>query len=119
MILGDGSQTMDFVFVRDVARANLLAATAPVTDRVFNVASGVETSLTQLAELLLEVMGSRLRVEHGPARAVNPVSRRLADTTAAWQDLGFRAEVGLADGLAELVEWWARERADSSVAVAP
>ena len=45
LILGDGSQTMDFVFTGDVARANMLAADAPVTDEVFNVASGVETSL--------------------------------------------------------------------------
>ena len=51
-----------------------------VTDEVFNVASGVETSLLELAETLLRVMGSDLSVEHGPERAVNGVTRRLADT---------------------------------------
>src|SRR5689334_21315610 len=71
LIFGDGSQTMDFVHVRDVARSNILAAQADVTDDVFNVASGVETSLLELAETLLRVMGSNLSVEHGPARAVN------------------------------------------------
>ena len=62
---------MDFVYVEDIARANILAATADVTDDVFNVASGVETSLAGLAEKLLEVMGSDLSVEFGPERAVN------------------------------------------------
>ncbi len=110
LIFGDGSQTMDFVFIDDVARANLLAAAAGVTDRVYNVARGVETSLLQLAEALQEVMGSHLSIEFGPERAVNPVPRRLADTAAAERDLGFRAEVDLHDGLTALVDWWQRER---------
>src|SRR6201995_2975615 len=62
VIYGDGSQTMDFVYVEDIARANILAATADVTDEVFNVASGVETSLLELAQALLDVMGSDLEV---------------------------------------------------------
>ena len=66
---------MDFVHVRDIARANVLAAQADVTDGVFNVATGVETSLLELAETLLRVMGSDLSVEHGPERAVNGVIR--------------------------------------------
>jgi UDP-glucose 4-epimerase len=110
LIFGDGQQTMDFVFTRDIARANLLAATSPVTEGVYNVASGEETSLLGLAEALLRAMDSDLSVEHGPEREVNGVSRRLADTTAAQRDLGFTAEVGLEDGLRELVEWWRPQR---------
>src|SRR4051812_38095851 len=53
LIFGDGSQTMDFVYTADIARANLLAAEADVTDRVFNIACGVETSLAELAETLM------------------------------------------------------------------
>jgi UDP-glucose 4-epimerase len=106
LILGDGLQTMDFVYIGDVARANMLAAAADATDEVFNVASGVETSLVELAEMLLEVMGSDLSVEYGPARAVNKVPRRLADTTLARERLGFEARVGLEEGLKRLVEWW-------------
>jgi nucleoside-diphosphate-sugar epimerase len=106
LIFGDGKQTMDFVCVPDIARANVLAAEADVTDAVFNVASGVETSLLELAETLLRVMGSDLSVEHGPERAVNGVTRRLADTSAASSVLGFEAEIGLEEGLTELVEWW-------------
>lgn len=106
LIFGDGQQTMDFVFTRDIARANLLAATADIHEGVYNIASGTETSLLQLAEALLRAMDSDLSVEHGPERAVNGVTRRLADTSAARRDLGFTAEVGLEEGLRELVEWW-------------
>jgi UDP-glucose 4-epimerase len=111
LVFGDGSQTMDFVHVHDVARANMLAARAVVTDDVFNIASGVETSLLELAETLLRVMGSHLSVEHGPARAINGVTRRLADTRKAAEMIGFRAEVGLEEGLRRLVNWWRTERA--------
>jgi UDP-glucose 4-epimerase len=111
VILGDGSQTMDFVYVEDIARANLLAMTSLATDQVFNVASGVETNLRDLALLLLEVMGSDLHVEYGPERAVNKVSRRLADTHLARDVLGFEAKVSLEDGLRRLVDWWRVESA--------
>ena len=106
LIFGDGLQTMDFVFTRDIARANLLAAASDLEEGVYNIASGTETSLLGLAEALLEAMDSGLSVEHGPDRAVNGVTRRLADTSAAREDLGFVAEVPLTNGLRELVEWW-------------
>ncbi|BDO41346.1 NAD-dependent epimerase/dehydratase family protein [Cellulomonas sp. NTE-D12] len=110
LIFGDGKQTMDFVFTRDIARANLLAAASDVRDGTYNIASGTETSLLELAQALLRAMDSDLEVEHGPERAVNGVTRRLADTTAARVDLGFEATVGLEDGLRELVEWWRPQR---------
>jgi UDP-glucose 4-epimerase len=75
------------------------------------VASGTETSLLELARMLLEVMESDLSVEHGPPRPVNGVTRRLADTTLAREQIGFEAEVDLREGLTRLVEWWRRERA--------
>jgi UDP-glucose 4-epimerase len=111
LILGEGLQTMDFVYVADIARANVLAAESGVTDRVYNVASGTETSLRELAAAMVAAMGSDLEPEFGPERAVNPVSRRLADTAAAKADLGFVAEVPLATGLENLVQWWRAERA--------
>jgi UDP-glucose 4-epimerase len=110
LILGDGTQTMDFVFTEDIARANLLAVHADVTDVAFNVASGQETSLKDLALTLLRVMGSDLDVVHGPERSVNKVSRRLADTSAARDALGFEARVDLEEGLRRLVAWWAEHR---------
>jgi UDP-glucose 4-epimerase len=109
LILGDGTQTMDFVYVDDVARANILAAASAASDEVFNVASGTETSLRQLAEALVTVMGADLAPEFGPARSVNPVPRRLADTSLAAERLGFTAGVDLAEGLRRLVAWWKAE----------
>ena len=116
LIHGDGAQTMDFVHVRDIARANMLAAKSDITDEVFNVASGAETSLLELARTLSHIMGSTLEPEHIPARKVNAVSRRLADTRKARDLLGFEARISLEDGLRGLVEWWRQERADTSVA---
>ena len=110
LILGDGLQTMDFVHVEDIARANLLAATSPVAEGTYNIASGAETSLKGLAEALLAAMDSDLGVEHGPDRPVNGVTRRLASTEAAARDLGFTATVDLIDGLRDLVGWWRGER---------
>ena len=110
LIHGDGTQTMDFVFSEDIARANLLAASQPVTDEVFNVASGVETSLNDLALALAKVMGSDLTPEYGPERKVNNVPRRLASVAAARDRLGFEAQVDLELGLRRLVDWWRIER---------
>jgi UDP-glucose 4-epimerase len=114
LIFGDGNQTMDFICVPDIARANVLAAEAEVTDAAFNIASGVETSLNELAETLLRVMGSELSIEYGPERTVNGVTRRLADTSAARNALGFNAEIGLEEGLTRLVEWWRETRSDAN-----
>lgn len=111
LILGDGSQTMDFVYIEDVARANILAAQENVSDEVFNVASGVETSLNDLAYALLKVMNSNLKPEYGPERKVNSVPRRLADTGKAERMLGFRAQVALEEGLYRLVHWWKKRNA--------
>jgi UDP-glucose 4-epimerase len=112
LILGDGQQTMDFVHVADIARANILAAEAPCTDEVFNIACGVETSLNDLAHALLEVMKSDLTPEYGPARTVNSVTRRLADTSAATERLGWTAWIDLREGLTGLVEWWRANKAE-------
>lgn len=109
LILGDGSQTMDFVFVSDIARANLMAANSSITDDVLNVASGTETSLTELAATLGKVMGVDLAPEYGPARKATPVWRRLADTSQAERRIGFKASVSLEDGLRQLVRWWSVE----------
>src|SRR6516164_330590 len=117
LILGDGMQTMDFVYTEDIARANLLAAESDATDQVFNIASGVETSLRELADALQRVMDSDLPLEFGPPRGVNAVTRRLADVSLAEKRLGWQAEVGLEEGLRRLVSWWRAERkAGSEVA---
>lgn len=116
LIYGDGLQTMDFVHVRDVARANILAAKSSRTDEVYNVASGAETSLAELAAMLAKVMGSQALPEHLPARKVNAVTRRLADISKAREQLGFVAQIELEEGLRDLVDWWRSERAHSVAA---
>ena len=110
LIFGDGKQTMDFVYIEDVARSNILAAKSAVTDDVFNVASGTETSLNDLALALARVMGSDLKAEYGPERKVNPVPRRLASAEKARRVIGFEAAIGLEEGLRRLVAWWRGQR---------
>lgn len=105
-IFGDGKQTMDFIFSEDIARANLLAAKSDTGDEVFNIASGVETSLLELFQALLKVTGhTDVEPEFLPERKVNPVPRRLADTRKAEKMLGFKAQISLEEGLRRLVEW--------------
>jgi UDP-glucose 4-epimerase len=104
-IFGDGGQSMDFVFVDDVARANVLAAQAACTNEAINVASGTETTLRELLDTLLGVMGAELEPEFKPERKVNAVRRRLAATDKAERLLGFRTDVELAEGLRRLVAW--------------
>ena len=105
LIFGDGSDTADFVHVEDVARANILAASAPVTDAVFNVGTGVETSLSDLADMLLSdaieaAPRTRPAAQGQPGLAAPGLGGRCEDT------LGFRAAVGLEEGLRSLVAWW-------------
>lgn len=105
-VFGNGSQTMDCVYVEDVARANLLAVQSRVTDEVFNVGTGREVSLLQLLEALLCATGhAGVQPEFLPERTVNPVPRRLADLRKIQQELGFVAQVGLEEGLRRLVAW--------------
>lgn len=110
LVFGDGLQTMDLIHVTDVARANILAATAPATDAVFNVGSGTETSLLDLARLFAAAMGRPvLHPVHKEERAINPVPRRLSSTIAAQEALGFRSTIEPQDGIADLVAWWRSE----------
>jgi len=106
VIHGAGDQTMDFVHVADVARANLLAATAPVTDRTFNVGTGTATSLLELAEALCTAMGADVAPEHTGGRAHVAVAHRRAETRRARDELGFTSAISLAEGLDDLVRWW-------------
>jgi len=105
-IHGDGSASMDFIFVDDIARANILAMKSDRTDEVYNIASGQETTLLELWRVLQAVTGtSHLEPEFFPPRKVNPVPRRLADISKARDELGFVAEVSLEEGLRRLRAW--------------
>ncbi|HOX56457.1 MAG TPA: NAD-dependent epimerase/dehydratase family protein [Candidatus Paceibacterota bacterium] len=105
-IHGDGSTTMDTVYVGDVARANILAAQSPQDFGFYNVAGGSETSLLDLWRAMQNITGAHhLQPEFHPPRALNLAARRLADITRAREDLGFTAQVTLEEGLQRLHEW--------------
>ncbi len=108
LIFGEGDQTMDFIYIEDIAAASILALKSDVENEVFNIACGKETSLKELCNLLLEVMGSKLKPEHVPIPAERQkveVMRRLADVSKAKALIGFEARVNLKEGLKKLVEW--------------
>lgn len=105
LLFGDGNQTMDFIDIDDVVRANLLALGSSVTHDVFNVGTGKETSLNELARLLLKLTQSSREPEYRAARSVNQIERRFADPKKALEILGFQAKVNLAEGLRRLMEW--------------
>ena len=106
VIYGDGSTTMDFVYVKDIARANIAALQSAVTDEAFNIGNCEETSLAGLLEVMLKVNGSTLKTEYREENSVNPVQRRLADISKAKEMLGFTPTVSLEQGMKELSEWY-------------
>ncbi|MCB9252295.1 MAG: NAD-dependent epimerase/dehydratase family protein [Flavobacteriales bacterium] len=106
LIYGDGSSSMDFVYVRDIAKANVAALQADVTDEAFNIGNNVETSLSQLLDVLLKVNHSDLKPEYREENSINPVSRRLADISKAKKLLNFTPSISLEEGLKELSAWY-------------
>ena len=106
LILGDGKTSMDFIYIDDIARANVAGLKSEVSDEVFNISSEVETTLIELAQTLMRVMGKQMQPEFGPERKVNAVPRRLASTAKAQRLLGWKAQVSLEEGLERLVAWW-------------
>jgi UDP-glucose 4-epimerase len=105
---GDGKQTRDYVYVGDVARANVLALDSTATGP-FNVGTGIETDVNALARLLADAAGSRSEIRHGPAKQ-GEQRRSVIDCARAARVLGWRPEVSLADGLGRTVEFF-RSRA--------
>ncbi len=104
IVYGDGSQTYDFVYVEDVARANVLAAKSDATDRFYNVGCGIGTSVRELVELLLKLTGSSLEIQYEPAGETF-VTQRIGSPERAKRDLGFEATTDLTDGLLRLIAW--------------
>ena len=110
LIYGDGSTSMDFVYVKDIAKANIAALQADVSDESFNIGNQEETSLKQLLEVLLIVNQSELKPEYREENTINPVSRRLADISKARLLLEFVPSISLEKGLKELSEWYFEKR---------
>lgn len=113
VINGDGSQAYDFISVRDAARANVLALQADVVDQFYNVGTGVQTSIRQLCDLILELTSSDLTVTYRPYSeedARRLVQNRIGSPDKSSRDLGFRYREDLAEGLRALIRWRARQR---------
>ncbi|HEY4967760.1 MAG TPA: NAD-dependent epimerase/dehydratase family protein [Puia sp.] len=106
LIYGDGSTTMDFVYVRDIAKSNIAALQSEVTDESFNIGNCEETSLKELLNVLLAVNKSKLTPEYREENSINPVSRRLADISKAKELLHFMPTISLEQGMKELSEWY-------------
>jgi UDP-glucose 4-epimerase len=106
LIFGDGSTTMDFVYVKDIAKSNIAALQADVTDEAFNIGNCEETSLKELLNVLLKVNHSTLTPEFREENSINPVSRRLAGISKAKELLKFTPTISLERGMKELSEWY-------------
>lgn len=105
-IHGDGSTTMDFVYVMDVAKANVAALLSDVTDEAFNIGNKRETSLNELLDIMLKINNCELKPVHLESNIINPVSRRLSDNDKAIELLNFKPEVKLEEGLKNLSQWY-------------
>ena len=104
IVFGDGTQAFDFVSVRDCARANIAAMNADMNDRVYNVCTGHQTSIAQMADLLIDLTGQDVGVEFH-SEETSFVRNRIGDPTRAREELGFTAEVNLVEGLRDLIRW--------------
>lgn len=104
IVYGDGSQSYDFIYVSDVARANVCALKSDASDRFYNIGSGIKTSIKEVCELLLELTGSDLQIHYEPAGKTF-VTNRIGSTEKAEHDLGFRSSIELREGLMKLIEW--------------
>jgi UDP-glucose 4-epimerase len=112
---GDGTQTRDYVFVKDVARANLAAATrelppiGPLDARGYNIGTSIETSVNDLAAALNRASGSPVPIDRAPARA-GELQRSALRIDKAARELGWKPQVSLDEGLAETFAYFAASR---------
>lgn len=107
-INGDGTQAYDFIDVEDVARCNVLALQADTTDEFYNVGAGVQTTIRELCDLILELKKSDLKVTYKPYSADDArrmVQNRIGCPKKAEKDLGFKYKYSLREGLLRLIAW--------------
>lgn len=104
VVYGDGSQAYDFIYVEDVAKANILSLKADISDEFYNIGMGIKTSIKELAELTLKITGSNLKIEY-KEEGKTFVTNRIGSTEKAEKDLKFIAKINLEEGLKKLIEW--------------
>ncbi|MGE5342756.1 MAG: NAD-dependent epimerase/dehydratase family protein [Candidatus Omnitrophota bacterium] len=103
-VYGDGSQAYDFIYVSDVARANICALKSDATDACYNVGSGIQTTIKELAQTILQITGSNLDIHYEPAGQTF-VTNRIGDPSRAENEIGFKYKIEIPDGLQKLIEW--------------
>jgi len=108
IVYGDGSQSYDFVYVSDVARANICALKSSATDNFYNIGIGTQTTIKELCEIILRIAGRDCEIQFEPAGQTF-VTNRVGSTEKAKKDLGFEARTTLEDGLRSLIEWRQRD----------
>ena len=104
IVYGDGSQAYDFIYVSDCAKANLCAMKADTTDTFYNVGRGIQTTIKELTELILEITQSDLKIQYKP-EGTTFVKNRVGCPKKAEAEIGFKAQVELREGLEKLIEW--------------
>lgn len=105
IIHGDGKQALDFVYVEDVARANILALESDIRWGIYNVGTGNSTTLKELADILIRLTNSDVSAVLQPDVKRPYVQKRQADMRKTEKDLGFKARVSIEEGLKRLIEW--------------
>ena len=108
IVYGDGSQSYDFVYVSDVAHANICALKSSATDHFYNIGMGTQTTIKELCEIILKIVGRDYKIQFEPAGQTF-VTNRVGSTAKAKKDLGFEARITLEDGLRSLIEWRRRD----------
>ncbi len=104
-VFGDGGQTRDLINIRDVVRANLIAAEHPnAAGKIFNICTGVETRLLDLLDVLYELIPNSPQPEFAAPRS-GDIYRSVGSPQKAADAMGFHAEVLLVDGLKEVIDW--------------
>jgi nucleoside-diphosphate-sugar epimerase len=113
IVYGDGSQAYDFIYVSDCAKANLCALKEDTVDSFYNVGRGIQTTIKELTELILEITGSNLKIQFKP-EGTTFVKNRVGCPKKAETEIGFKAQVGLKEGLERLIEWRKNHREEVS-----
>ena len=104
IVYGDGSQAYDFIYVSDCGRANVCAMKSDATDQFYNVGTGIRTTIKELAEMILEVTGSSLKIQY-EAGGLTFVKNRIGCPVKAHTEIGFQAKLKLHEGLKQLITW--------------
>lgn len=105
VVENEGKATRDFIYVEDIVRGLILCATCGVQGEVYNLASGIETSIIDLAKLVNQLTNNNTPIEFVPRRDWDNSGRRFGSTLKAKEKIGFETQIGIKDGLMRTIKW--------------